>query len=204
MFAHDLGAYGDQDTVMYEDGYDIDTAPDVVLAHIASQEAAKVRIPGPKWYELSSDTRDIWRSLPESDKAIILGLANVPTSTPRRSNRPIPTRTPPPTRSPGDYSRFSSFVHDVVDTPAEMDATPDDDTGGNDTLDPSRTTLLANVARQRCTWSQPKGADLPPSDIRKVLSDTHRRIPDGAPSSTTPNEVTISFSAAPPKMAPRT
>jgi hypothetical protein len=36
VFAHDLIEYNDQGTTMYEDGYDIDTTPDVVLAHIAS------------------------------------------------------------------------------------------------------------------------------------------------------------------------
>ena len=56
VFVHDLSAYNDQGNIMYEDGYDIDTALGVVLAHIASQDAAKVRIPGPKWYELSPDT----------------------------------------------------------------------------------------------------------------------------------------------------
>jgi hypothetical protein len=73
MFAHDLVEYDDQGTIMYKDGYDIDTTLDVVLAHIASQQAAKVCIPGPKGYELSSDTQDIWWSLPESNMAIILG-----------------------------------------------------------------------------------------------------------------------------------
>ena len=193
VFAHDLSAYNDQGNIMYEDGYDIDTAPGVVLAHIASRDAAKVRIPGPKWYELSPDTRDIWRSLPESDKAIILGVTNAPIiNTPRQSNHPIPTRTMPPTRSPGDHSRLSSFAHDVVDTSPELDAIPVHPTGVTDTFDPSSTTLLANVTQQRRKWSQPKGSELPPSDIRKVLSDTHRRDPDDAHSSIQAlNKVTI-------------
>ena len=79
-----------------------------------------------------------------------------------------------------------------MDTSPELDAIPEDPTGATDTFDPSSTTLLANVTQQQRKWSQPKGSDLPPSDIRKVLSDTHRRDPDDAHSSTQAlNEVTI-------------
>jgi hypothetical protein len=56
--------------------FNIDTGVDTILAHIANRSKLTVRLPGTQWYELSSEARDLWQSLPEADKAIILGSNN--------------------------------------------------------------------------------------------------------------------------------
>jgi hypothetical protein len=53
---------------------------------------------------------------------------------------------------------------DVGDTP---DPSPPDTNADN--------VILANVTKQKRTWTQPRGSDLPPSDIRKVLSNESTR-----------------------------
>jgi hypothetical protein len=56
--------------------------------------------------------------------------------------------------------------------------------------DPDPTTLLANVTKQKQTWTQPCGTDLPPSDIWKVIlnDNTHK---DTASSKGTQQEIVI-------------
>ena len=53
--------------------YDIDTGIDTVLANVAACSTPGTRIPVSQWFDLSSEARELWQSLSEADRAIILG-----------------------------------------------------------------------------------------------------------------------------------
>jgi hypothetical protein len=57
--------------------YDIDTDIDIIQAHVSNQQHAPgSRMPFPHWKSLSPNTQAIWDTIPDSDKALILGLGN--------------------------------------------------------------------------------------------------------------------------------
>jgi hypothetical protein len=49
--------------------YDIDTEIDTVLANVTARSASTTRLPTSKWFELSSEARDLWQSFSEADRA---------------------------------------------------------------------------------------------------------------------------------------
>ena len=127
-------------------------------------------IPTLQLYELSSEARDLWPSLLEADRAIILGLY------PKTGQSPSPR--PPKSFSGGQHpsgqhvptQHFSSFLSEIA-IEAEDPAPVPTDTGN--TPDPSpietNTVLLANVMKQKQTWTQPHSSNLPLSNIQKVF-----------------------------------
>ena len=157
--------------------YVIDIGVDTVLANVAAHSSPGMRIPMSQWYELSSEACELWQSLSEADWAIILGLS------PKSSQSPL-TQPPKPSsgsqRPPGwsaNNQQLSSYLleiaikdEDTISVPPDVDNPPDPSPAEPDTV------LLANVTKQKRTWTQPCGSDLPPSDIRKVLSNdnTHK------------------------------
>jgi hypothetical protein len=57
--------------------YDIDTDIDIIQAHVSNQQHAPgSRMPFPRWKSLSPDMQAIWDTIPDSDKALILGLGD--------------------------------------------------------------------------------------------------------------------------------
>jgi hypothetical protein len=129
-----------------------------------------------QWYELSSEGRDLWQSLPEADKAIILGST-------RKGTSSAPHRVPRPTQSSArprggsaPNKKLSSYLTEIAIKDNDPALPPDDTTVSHDpTLTDSDHVLLANATKQKRTWTQPRGSDLPPPDIRKVLSTENTR-----------------------------
>ena len=162
------------DVVPADDGdlpYDIDTGIDTVLANVAACSSLGARIPASQWFELSSEAQDLCQSFPEADRAIILGT--FPNSgQPSTPHMPKPSCNVQPSLGLGTNGKqHSGYLleiaiedEDPISVPPSTEAPPPASPPG------SNTTLLANVTKQKCTWTQPRGSDLPPSNIRKVLS----------------------------------
>ena len=143
-----------------------------------------------KLLQLPSGERHTWDKLSDEAKAIILGSEpSGPPSAPA-GERPAQT-THPPERSVNfadlsDEDRYYVYLHSLNllgDAPSSdgeghtqpvKSSVPPPFTG-----DPDGTTLLAHATGQKRFWPKPKGSDLPPSDIRKVLSTGNRRRDDG-------------------------
>jgi hypothetical protein len=106
-FTHDMC---DSDALaLPSDGdFNIDTGVDTILAHMANRPMAKVRLPSTQWYELSSEARDLWQSLPEADKAITLGSTSKKSAT-SSSHRSQRTSAPPDLLTPARRSRVMSM-----------------------------------------------------------------------------------------------
>ena len=187
-FTHDMFDSDDL-ALMPDGGFNIDTGVDTVLAHIANHSTSNVRLPGPQWYELSTEARDLWQSLSEADKAIILGSNK--TNPPPSSHRT--QRTPSSHHSSGSShpsKKISSYVHEIAIEDEDPITVSDTSLDHDDPTDASNAVLLANVTKQKRTWSQPRGSDLPPSDIRKVLSNENTRK-DSGHGNETPKELVI-------------
>jgi hypothetical protein len=165
---HDIMAADDIDP-----NYDIDIGIDTVLANAATHSSSGMCIiPMLQWYELSLEEGELWQSLSEADQAIILG------SSPKTSQSPLPW--PPKSSSGGQRpsgwnapnQHLSSFLSEIAIEDEDPVPIPTDT---SDTPDPSlvepNTVHLANVMKQKRTWTQPHSSDLPPSNIQKVLSN---------------------------------
>jgi len=161
----------------FDHSYDIDTGIDTVLAHMATRSASNTRIPKTIWYDLSSEGRDLWQSFSEADKAILLsGAAQHGSRASHRPSRPNSQRSPGSNSSNTPSTKFSSYFSELSiedDDPAPSPA--DTMAPSASSSDTSDNVLLANVTKQKRTWTQPRGSDLPPSDIRKVLSTENTR-----------------------------
>ena len=152
--------------------YDIDTDIDVIQAHLSNQQHAPgSRMPFPRWKSLSPDTQSIWDTIPDSDKALILG-----------AGAPSPLRR----------VRLHDIVGNVLETANASDpfevtpVAPAEDPG--DTPSPDTLVQAHNSQTTKRSWTKPLGSDLPPSDIRKVLSSVERHAPVGTPE---PQDITI-------------
>jgi hypothetical protein len=179
----------DVSTMASDGGFNIDTGVDTVLAHIANRSTLNVRIPGTQWFELSTEARDFWQSFSEADKAIILGST--------KNNSPPSShwtqRTPGSQRSSGSShsgKKISSYVHELSIEDEDPNTVSDTTSDHDDPPAAFDTVLLANVTKQKRTWSQPRGSDLPPTDIRKVLSTKNTRK-DSHPDTASPQELVI-------------
>jgi hypothetical protein len=174
VLVHDVMAH---DTI--DPDYDIDTGIDTVLANVAARSTLGTRLPAYQWSELSSESRDLWQSLPEADRAIILGSTKAgPSKSPRPFRPSSSGGTRPPGGCPSSNQHLSSFLSEIaieddvpISTPMDIGTAPDPSPDDS----PADTVLLAHVTKQQRTWTQPRGSDLPPSDIRKVLSNDSTR-----------------------------
>jgi hypothetical protein len=121
-----------------------------------SSTGSSNRIAFNQWKQMSKEAQGIWETIPDSEKAIIL-KASKPSSQMRSSpsgNCSTPQRSV--------YVCEMEHVEDDADPfDALVDAAAEDDSGG--------TTLLAHVTKQK-SFAKPSGSNIPPSDIRKVLS----------------------------------
>jgi hypothetical protein len=158
------------DTV--DDVYDIDTDIDVIQAHVSNQQHPPgSRMPFPRWKSLSPDTQAIWDTISDSDKAIILGIGT----------------------SPLRRVRFHDIAGTIFEDDAAANSTDltlvdtDSLVSSSGTTDPGSTVLAHASTTTKRTWTKPQGSDLPPSDIRKVLSSVKRH----EPGSTEHQDITI-------------
>ena len=136
--------------------YDIDTDIDIIQAHVSNQQRAPgSRMPFPRWKSLSPDTQAIWDTIPDSDKALILGLGD---------------KNPPMRRVRFHDLARPGFVEDVASDPMDTTLVDADSLVSSSTSppDPGSTVLAHASTTTKRTWTKPKGSDLPPSDIRKV------------------------------------
>jgi hypothetical protein len=157
----------DDDVIEAIDGeYDIDIGIDTIQANINNQHPPGSRMPFGCWKSLPQETQAIWDTIPDKDKATILGSGKGNTGSYSRGTRPTRAQS----NRMSDAERLAAYLHElgIEEVPPETPANevPIEDIPP-DTDDPG-TTLLANATKR--TWSKPKGSDLPPSDIRKVLS----------------------------------
>ena len=160
IYAHDLDVHKDADIIESVDGaYDIDMGVDTLHAY-ATNHLPGSRMPFPCWQSLSDGAKTIWDTLPDSDKALILGNGTTP-----------PTRRTPPGNHPGhpshaqnvhsiDAAIVAAYLHEFGIGSSGSDATP----GGSPLpeADPLPTNngapaLAAHSTRK--SWSKPQGDD---------------------------------------------
>lgn len=171
--------------------YDIDIAVDTVLANVAAHTSSGTCIPPSKWQELSSEARELWQSLLATDRAIILGAStNSGSASVPRSSRPNSAGQCQPACSTSN-PHLSSYLSKVAIKDKDPDPVPlaHNDPPDTPPAEPD-TVLLANVTKQKRTWMQPHGSDLPPSDIRKVLSNDNTHAGTSSPT-TSPKELVV-------------
>ena len=172
--------------------YDIDIGIDTIQANVTNQHAPGSRMPFPRWKSLSPETQGIWDTIPDHEKATILGGPNgYSAMAPRGGTRPSRAQN---SHSIRDAPHIAAYLHELG-----LQDAPPPDTNGNDTLpggnelpaladdSSNSTTLLAHATKR--TWSKLNGSVLPPSDIRKVLSSVKRHDPSSQQEET--QEITI-------------
>ena len=178
VYAHAFDEHGETDIIDPIDGtYDIDMSVDTLHAYAAAH-APGSRMPFTRWQSLSEGSKAIWDTLPDSDKALILG-----------NNAAAPARTSPgnrPGRPPRaqnvhsvDAALVAACLHEMGLGQNGSDTAPDPVISFADDPSPSGaavSTLTAHSTKK--TWTKPRGDDLPPSDIRKVLSSIGRTPTD--------------------------
>jgi hypothetical protein len=148
---------------------------DAIKAYVTNQHAPGSRMmPFTRWQSLPQEMKDVWDSIPDTDKALILG--NGSGTQAMATHGQCPARPIRATNFHGiDTATLVAYLHDVgidTDTLGMMDTSFSTDADTTDSGDRGQM-VLANATQQR-KWTKPKGADLPPSDIRKVLSSVSR------------------------------
>jgi hypothetical protein len=71
LLVHDVMEADDLDP-----NYDINTGINTVLANAVACSSSGTRIPTLQWFEFSSEVKELWQSLSETDRAIILGASS--------------------------------------------------------------------------------------------------------------------------------
>jgi len=161
--------YSDDDV----ESYDIDAPVDLIQANAHDQRSRRPPFkPGPRrihmardrWMSLSDKDRLIWDQLDDNAKATILGLSGQKPQVP-------PSRAPaPPTSFRANLHELSAYdflqaqLHDIQETQEFQDTVEEQDTQP----DPESEALLINMARS-------SNGNLPPGDIRRVMSKTSKR-----------------------------
>jgi hypothetical protein len=170
VYAHDSAVHEDVDIIVSVNGsYDIDMSVDTLYAY-AMNHSPGSHMPFAHWQSLSDGAKTTWDMLPDSDKALILGNGTAP-----------PARTPPGNH-PGrpscgqnvhsiDAALIAANLHELGIGNSGTNTAPGD--GPLHETNPLSTDdgipILAAHSTKR-SWTKPQGDDLPPSDIRKVLS----------------------------------
>jgi hypothetical protein len=187
VYAHAFDEHEDTNILEPVDGiYDIDLAVDTLQA-FATDHAPGSRMPFARWQSLSDATKDIWDTLPDPDKAKILG--NVATSPARTSPGTRPGR-PPRGQSVNhvDAALVAAYLHEFGIDRRGLDSTTDTPSSVVEDPLPTGTAIpTLGVHSTKQTWTKPRGDDLPPSDICKVLSSIGRAPADESDTS----EITI-------------
>ena len=155
--------------------YDIDSPISLIYANSAEHSRRHrtlqgVRMTGQQWAALSDKGRQVWDTLTDDDKAVILFGRSSPRNSPRRPSTPSSTPPRPATprrihfhETPSPADTDGDVFHDAVETPPATDT----ETSG---------TLLINAATT--------GSALSPGDIRRVLSSNSTRHNDSTPPTT--------------------
>ena len=181
IYEHELHDLMDDATIEPVDGaYDIDIGVDTIQANFTSSKPKENPsfMPKDRWDQLlrlPPSERQAWNKLSKEAKAIILG-SRPPTGGSPATAPHLSSSRPPTTRT----ARFADLSSDdqltVYQHAIELlsDGPPGDGEPSADSSEASAAAegdgdlLLAHATNR--TWPKPKAADLPPSDIRKVLS----------------------------------
>ena len=146
---------------------------------------------GGQWHKLSSSDQETWDKLSEDAKAVVLssargdkkgGTPGAPTMAhPRPSRPPFHQQSVSPRKvnasdiSIAEFLELKTLLHDSnIDDVTDREATCDDAVkqDSSDGDDKEDSTILVNAATR---------ALIPASDIRRVLSDSSKRIDTGKP-----------------------
>ena len=183
VYQHDLVEQEDYEYINDTTQFDIDTPVDTIQAFASNFRprpprngmSDRVRMPKDKWFSLDQKTKDLWDQIDDKQKSIILGYEK-PTSPPYSSNGKPSNRSPFPLprrninlHDMSAYDFLQAHVHErqIQD---DQDEAPNDppDTVEHDQPE-SNDTLLIHAAKGS------RSSQLPPSDIRRVMSKSSTR-----------------------------
>jgi hypothetical protein len=151
---------------------------------MARPNQSKVRMPSDKWFGLDAHSKAIWDRLDDKAKSIILGYT--PPDQSRQgfsSSSKSPFGKPPPGQPHrGPHSKAQVNLHDIsaydflianMHQMATNDTDPDPDEVVPDVADP--TLITDNETDVRLINAAKSGSNMPPGDIRRVMSKSSTR-----------------------------
>lgn len=126
-------------------------------------------MPFPHWQSLSPESQAIWDTLPDDDKALILGARDAPCARPSHGMNPTHVQN---THELMEPSLLETHLHGLVFSDPPVPATNPGLPDVTSPTAPDDTSTMLLVHATNHTWTKPKGSNLSPSDIRKVISST--------------------------------
>jgi hypothetical protein len=125
------------------------------LANDVACSSSGTCIPTLQWFEFSSEVKELWQSLPEADQAIILGASSKSGQSPMTQMPKASSRAQCPFGLGTNTKKLSSNLSEIAIEDEDPVSIPID--SNDDSPDPSPaesdTVLLANVTKQKQTWT---------------------------------------------------
>ena len=170
-YDQDPSIHGDQD-----DYYDIDAPISVILANSTERRnnpsgrngKPNVRMPRDKWFSLDVKSKEIWDTLDDKAKSIILGYENGNNTTSKPFHKPSSFQRKVNLHDMSAYDFLQAYSHTIED--GNNNGSDDNDIAANADIQDDTDTLLINAATSSGT------SKLPPGDIRRVMSKSSKRF----------------------------
>jgi hypothetical protein len=147
VYTHDIiDNYNDSVIEAFDGECNIDIGINTIQANATNQHPPGSRMPFTRWKGLPPETLAIWATIPEKDKATILGTGKSTLGSSSRNMRPARAQS----HHLSDADRIAAYLHKlgIDETPQE---TPGDEVPVEDIppdTDDSGTTLLARSCHQ--------------------------------------------------------
>jgi hypothetical protein len=173
VFTHSIIDNDDDYYVADDDSYDIDAPVSVILANSTERcnktsggtgRHQPIRMPRDKWFNLDGKSKEIWDTLDDKAKSIILGYDHGSTTPfPKPPPKPNPFQRKVNLHEISAYDFIQAYSHQLDDTSATdcVPSLPDNHDGTTEVTPDDTDSRLINAA----TSSSSK---LPPGDIRRV------------------------------------
>jgi hypothetical protein len=175
IYSHDI--YDIEDD---EGNFDINADLDMIQAFVTNQHSPGSHMPFGRWQNVSQSSKDIWHTIPDEDKVMILSNGPGKTPVPERGDRHFVRPGLKANFHAIDPEILMAYLHEYGYTDDTTDTADTSlSTDGNNTDASSQGQMvLVNTKQQPRKWIKPRGANLSPADPRKVLSSTSRSDTD--------------------------